>query len=239
MKKALVLALAVWMTTLSDAAAAENQPYMAGTLDWNHDKNMAVSLEWDFHQYRDTDFFDFWGVDSEASNRFLPSRMGYELKFSSYFALELDVGYSYLDDESFEYPQENDTVSLEMDTAHIQFSVKRYVPVNDLIYLFGGFGADLVYIDAALDYQGDDSTYLQESAYTMYGGHILVGAECRIGKKPSPFGIDLSFRYTLLDTATLDRELVNAINSDGDTDFSSSDLDLGGFTVSTGIKYHF
>lgn len=240
MKKTIITALAVWMGILAGTAAAEeDNTYMAGTLDWNHAKSMAVSFQWDFHHYNDTGFFDFWGLDSEASNRWAPSRIGYELKLPKYFTLELAAGYSGFVSGSSDHPQEDDSVDLEMDTFHFQCSVKRYAPVTDLVSLYGGIGADFVYVDAVLDYQSSEKAYLQESTRSTYGGHALIGVEYRAGKRTSPFSIDLGLEYTLLEAVTLDRELIDTINSNQDADFSSGDLDLGGLTLSTILKYHF
>ena len=149
------------------------------------------------------------------------------------------IRYSRFNDDSTNHPQEDDSAALDMDAYHFQCNVKRYGPVTDRVYVFGGVGADFVYVDAALDYQRGDTDYLQESTCGMFGGHALAGVEYRAGKKTSPFSVDLSLTYTFLEAVALDRELIDAINSNDDTDFSSRDLDLGGVSLSAGLKYHF
>lgn len=232
-------AFAVWIGILAGTAAAENNTYQAGALEWNRYEKMAVSLQWDFQQSNDTDFFDFWGLDSKASNRWAPSSVGWEVKLPKYFALEVAAGYSRFESDSADHPLEDDTAALKMDAFHSRCSVKRYGYLTDLLSLYGGVGADFVYVDAILDYEGRAGAYRQENTHMIYGGHALVGVECRTGKRTSPFSFDLSLRYTVLETAALDRELVEVVNDDEDEAFSSGDLDLGGITLSVGLKYHF
>ena len=246
MQKVLLMVLAVWMGVLSGTAAAERPANMAGTMDWHQDSNMAVWLQWDFHAYRDTDFFDFWGLDDQASCRWAPNGVGYEVKLPNYLALEVVVGYTGFEDdasnrldEDEDDDDEENSVSLDLDTFYIQFSVKRYWPLTDLLYAYGGFGADLMCLDGTVEYRNATTIYREESSDTIYGGHVLAGMEYRIGQRQSPFSVDLRLAYTLLQSVSLDRGLINAINSDADTDFSSRDLNLGGFTLSAGIKYNF
>ncbi len=217
----------------------EDNEYMARPINCYQNKNMSLSLRWDYHTYTDTDFFDFWALDSKESNTITPSGLGYELKLRKNMGMEIAMGYSKVEEDAINSLEDSDYVSLDMTNIYSLLSIKRYWPVSYSLRFFGGIGGDLYYIDGTIKYRTEGNSYQLDSSRTIYGGHALVGAEyCNIEKK-YPISVDIQYKYTLLQIVDVDQDLVNAINTNIGSYYSSENMNLSGHTISLSLKIHF
>ena len=235
-----VLFAVVWLWVMCGTSfGGDNNTYMARPINWNPNKNMSLSLVWDLHAYTDTDFFDFWDIDSKPSNNFLPSCLGFEVKLGETLGLEIVAGYTGIDDDVSNRLEDADSVSIDLKTYCLLFSVKKYWQLTNALYLFGGIGGDVYYIDGELAYSTESQSYDLNYSRTVFGGHACIGAEYFFVKKMFPLSVDLQYKYALLQSVDVDQDLIAAINADTDSAYSSNDLNLSGHTVSLSLKIHF
>ncbi len=212
---------------------------MARSINWTPDKTMSLSLIWELHSFTDTDFFDFWGVDSKTANAFLPTGLGYEVKFSETLGLTIVAGYTGVDDDASNRLEARDHVSIDAEILCLLFSVKKYWPLSDALYLFGGIGGDICFVEGEIAYSTQSRSYHLDYSRTIYGGHACIGAEYYLVKKKYPLSVDLQYKFTLLQSVDGDQDLISAINADTDASYSSNDLNFSGHTVSLSFRFHF
>lgn len=239
-KRTCVVFAAFWLWFFCGTGfGADNTVTMARPINWKVNKNMSLALNWDYHAYTDTDFFDFWGVDDQPANMFLPGSLSYEIKFWENIGFEVTAGYAGFDDDTSDQLEEDDSVSIDMQTYYLLFSAKYYWRLNSDLYLFGGIGMDIHFVDGEIDYAYDGESYNMDYSRTLFGGHACLGAEYFILKGAYPLSVDLQYKYTYLQSDDVDQELISAINDDTDSSYSSKDLNLSGHTVSLSFKLHF
>ncbi|WP_162458908.1 outer membrane beta-barrel protein [Desulfosarcina ovata] len=238
--KKCVIFTVVWLWLMCGTGFGEDEnTYMARPIRWNSDKTMSVALNWDYQHYTDTDFFDFWGVDSDPSSTLLPSSVGYEIRFWENIGLEFVLGYTDIDESGGNRLEDDDSVSIDMQTYYLLFSVKRYFPLTNSLFLFGGIGLDIHFIDGEIAYTNEDESYRLDYSQTLFGGHACLGAEYFIVKKKFPVSVGLQYKYTLLQGEEVDEDLISAVNDDTESSYSSKELNLSGHTLSLSLKIHF
>jgi opacity protein-like surface antigen len=202
-------------------------------------KQNAVSISWNNSFYTNTDFFDFWGLDSPESLSFVPNELAYEWKLGKNFFPEIAIGYTELDESSVSRLDTDDEVAFDANNFYLLASVKKYWTITGPFRFFAGVGAGVYYIDGSLTYASSES-HSKDFSRTLVGGHLSAGTEYFISTGGDyPVSIGLEYRYTYMQTDTVDKELIDYINTETDSSYISEDLDLGGHSISLVFKLLF
>ena len=240
----LLLTIALVWTPAITCYGSEKNEYMAQPLNRIQDKSWTVSFTWEYNEYMETNFFDGWDVDFErkGSDLITPSGVGIEYKLGENYGVEAVAGYLKIEDDVNDSLEDGDSVYLDMTVSDLMLSLKRYWRVGDLIRIYGGVGADVIYVEGDIDYEYEDKSYELGFTHTLYGGHALIGAEywlTNIIEKKYPLCLDLQYSYTHFQTKQVDEDLIEAINEDTGASHSSEELDFSGHALSLSLKLHF
>lgn len=215
------------------------------------DKNMSLSIKLGTHIYPDSDFIDYWDFDPETI--FIPPiEMAYEYKLKKNIGIEISGGYTQMD-STVTYltgasPSDGTRLSSEVSLANIYIltTIKLYKEINDSFLVYGGIGPNVYDSMGQIKCQvsGGDPYKLDISRFS-FGAHGVAGVEYYFFKAPTKHGLydwpvsaELQYRYTWNNLDKIDRELINQINTDYNTQLENNDAAVGGHSFTIAIKWH-
>jgi opacity protein-like surface antigen len=197
-----------------------------------------VSLKMGYNFPPNDDFYDIWGDDESFS-----FEIAYERKTRDNIGIEVAIGdlQSSLTADTILYP--GDSSEIDVENIYISPSIKFYFPLNDLFVAYAGAGPDVYFTWIEHNYKSTAPAISksEKDNFQTLGAHILAGidwfvyTESRNDEYNLPVSIFLEYRYSWVNVNEADGLMIDALDSSED----KNDLDVGGNTFSTGLRFHF
>jgi opacity protein-like surface antigen len=231
-KLALLTFLALFLTVT---------PVHAQQADYQtRDNSAALKLGW--YSYPDDTFYDFWGTDDSYN-----FELAYEHKVKPDIGIEVSVGYMQTTHSSANTLFVGDSSDMDIENLYISPTLKFYHPLNDLFVLYAGAGPDFYFTWTEHSYSapGLSSRLDKSDSFRTLGFHGLAGVDWYIYTEPSsielktPVSIFLEYRYSQVEIGDADELVIDSVNNILSRSFSKHDLDVGGHTINTGIRWHY
>lgn len=207
-------------------------------------KRLGIGLRPGVHNFVDSDLTDFWKFDPKK-NDFM-AEMSFEYKLFQPVGIEFAIGRTSMVSTVYSTLEASDQAILDINSYYLSPSIKLYRKLTSRLLIFGGIGPDLYRTKGTFIYTPSGSSqYRLGSSKLVYGMHGLLGLEYFFSTNPGasgsynwPVSVELQYRYAtaLLDEA--DKVLIDQINEDQSTTYGNHELDVGGHSITIGLKWH-
>ncbi len=243
-KKIWLLSLALSLCCSLTVYGSESERYLT--------KKKAFSLGVGNQYFPSSDFTDAWNMDTDDFKGDV-LEFSYEFKLNKNLGFDFCLGYSQ-DKIKSDMSSIADAATSELDLNIICLSpsAKLYLPLGKTFLLYAGIGPDLAFSYGTYDFI-EPGVIAWELEYdeVAYGAHGIAGIEWYIYKNPAdstgggsfyydwPVSIQLQYRYSWMEVEEFDKEMVGALNINYTLSLSENDIDIGGQTITLGLRWHF
>lgn len=212
----------------------------------NFDKQNAAAIKFGYHFYDNNDFEDKWGIDSSS----ICPEISFEKKLTKKFSVEISGGFFSTETNYTYYINSSSFINYNMDlkTYYLSPSIKYFLSKNDKFSLYLGLGPDFYhcvfkgngFLNSKINTDFEDKHYI-------FGAHALLGTEFIVYDNPSkhnyynaPTGIFFEYKYTYANKGDFDKSPSDIFeNLNPNINIDSKDLNAGGHTIFTGLRWHF
>lgn len=206
-------------------------------------KKLAIGLKPGIHNFLNSDLTDFWKFNTE-SNDFM-AEMSYEIKIIQPIGIEFSLGRTSMMATSNSTLESSDQAVLDVNSFYLSPTVKLYQKLTSRLLIFGGIGPDIYRTKGNINYALGGSQYRLGISKLVYGLHGLLGIEYYFSTNPAasgsydwPVSVELQYRYATAPLDEADKVLIDQINDDRSTAYANHELDVGGHSITIGLKWH-
>ncbi|MDO8281668.1 MAG: outer membrane beta-barrel protein [Thermodesulfovibrionia bacterium] len=200
-------------------------------------KDNSIALKIGGHVYPDSDFMDFWRADAADYNG-LAFELSYERMLTPNLGIEIPVGYNSSKSTYSNVFSAGDNSKVDIDNLYISPSLKLHIPLNRVFEAYIGGGIDFYHTWVDFDYSDTSPAVFNESetANTL-GYHGLAGIDWFFDNSNTSFPVSIfvEYKYTSLTVDNADDKVLDAMGSSA----SKHDLDVGGSSFFTGMRWHY
>ena len=206
-------------------------------------KKLGIGIKPGIHNFVDSDLTDFWKFNPD-SNDFM-AELSYELKIIQPIGLEFSLGRTSMVASSNSTLENSDQAVLDINSFYLSPTIKLYHKLTSRLLIFGGVGPDIYRTKGNLNYYLGSNQYKLGISKLVYGVHGLFGIEYYFSTNPAasgsydwPVSVEVQYRYATAVLDDADKVLINQINDDRSTSYASHELDVGGHSITIGLKWH-
>jgi len=236
MRKRFIIMVTVFISLMTGTAFAEDISFDAFAKDY------AVSLSAGRTYFLDSDFKDFWELESSYDG----FALAVERKFGKNFGLELSGGTSHYHSRKDGIITSGDRLTADIMMYHASVSPKIYLRTGQRSVLYFGGGADYYNAEIDLQYRRSIFTEGYNEKFEAIGLHAFVGSEFIFFRKKgvtgdidAPVSLFLEYRYLTVNIDEADKDFIDDVNTIAGTSEDSHNLNVGGHTGIIGIRWRF
>jgi hypothetical protein len=236
MRKVFIILVTVFLILTAGTALAETETYDP------YDKDYAVSIQWMRTFLENSDFKDYWDLESSYDGW----GISVERKFRNNASIELTGGYGKYDKDVDNVFSIDDTVSASIKGYYLSLTPKQYFQLSDDSALYVGGGPDYYDIKLKLDYISPLYTEGMDDRFHVLGLHAVAGIDLVVIKNPgsqgsfdAPLSIFVEYRYSWVKVDDADKKLIDKINKAFGSSEDYHDLNMGGHTGVAGLRWRF
>jgi opacity protein-like surface antigen len=217
---------------------------LAGDMDDPYGRENAISVKVGRSYTEKSDFSKFWELDDAVVNNV---SVAYERKLWRYVGVELAGGYASLKESSNNIFLPADSLRTKLRNYTVALSGKLYLPPLSRLSLYVGGGPSYYHTDA--DFSYSSFRFTRSDSFNTYGLHALAGAEVILSKGigglgkhgvyDAPVGLFVEYGYAWVNIEEADEKPIWRINRVFGTSFTNHDFNVGGHSVSVGLRWHF
>lgn len=217
------------------------------------DSRNSIAFKVGYHVYQDSSFTDFYeagspDIDAVFNTSDLNSfslEFAYDRKFTSYIGVEFSLGYAPSSTKTYTSTS-GDSFRIAINNLYFSPSFKTYLPLGDIFSFYAGVGPDLDLMIGDLKYTSASGQRSSPTDSKLgFGFHGLIGFDWWIFRFPTEdsyqaaVSLFLEYKYSWIIVPDADEQIINFIDPLFEGDFTAHDLNVGGHTVFSGLRWHF